>query len=255
MKTPRTSKTVFFTIVSDNYYYPIGCHKFITSFKKYHPDIDLVVFRQDMINKVFKEKGVNFYMAKPTFAKLLVNDYDLVVNIDCDSAILGRMDEVLKEDYEVGGAWNFNEYENASLENVTEKMYVQAGLIGSRDKRFWDEWEKANKEAMNYVRQENDILNLVWYNNEYVNKLKRKIFDKKTKDFYGCKSLGREMEFYVKDDKVMCGDGQVVVYHQARGAKFPKLDFTVSSLDISTDVSNYWEVLSMSGLTVKYGTV
>lgn len=248
------SKTVFFTIVSDLYYYPIGCHKFVNSFKRFHPDIDLVVFRQDMIDKIFKEKNINFYMAKPTFAKLLTDKYDLVVNVDADTAIMGRLEEVLKDDYDVGAAWNFNLYENAVLPNITAEMYLQAGLVGSRDKKFWDIWEEANKDAMTHVRQENDILNLVWYGDDYVKTLKRKIYDAKIKDFYGCKSLGREPEFYVKDDKCWCGDGQVIAYHQARGGVFPKLDFITSKhLGFTYQVAQWWEKLSMSGVTVKYG--
>jgi len=245
-------KIVFFTLVSDGYYYPIGCHKFVNSFKKFHPDIDLVVFRQDMIDKVFKEKGINFYMAKPTFAKLLTDKYDLVVNIDCDTAIFGRMEEVLKDDYDVGAAWNFNQYENSNLPNITDEMYLQAGLVGSRDKKFWDIWEEANKDAMKYIRQENDILNLVWYDVPYIKGLRRKIYDKDTPDYYGCKSLGQEPKMYVKDDKLMLNKGRVIAYHQARGAMFPKLEFGVQELGFSTEVVNHWNKISMEGVTVKY---
>ena len=122
-------KTVFFSIVDDNVYYPSGTHIFINSFKRFHPDIDLVVFRQDMIDKVFKEKNINFYQAKPTFAKLLCDEYDLVVNIDCDHVITGRLEEILKGDYDIGCPWNFNDYENASFDHITEEMYLQAGQI------------------------------------------------------------------------------------------------------------------------------
>ena len=55
---------VFFTIVNDRYYYPVGTPKLISSFKKFHHDIELVVFRQDIIDRIFKEKGVNFYNCK-----------------------------------------------------------------------------------------------------------------------------------------------------------------------------------------------
>jgi hypothetical protein len=156
----------------------VGTPKMANSFRKFHPDIDLVIFRDDVINKVFKEKGLNFYNSKPTFAKLLTDKYDLVVNIDADTVITGRLDVVLKGDYEVGTAWNYNAYENASFENITEKMYLQAGLVASTSKKFWDEWEKANKEAMKYVRQENDVLNKVVYGKGTKPLYKLKIFDK-----------------------------------------------------------------------------
>jgi hypothetical protein len=220
MKQPA----VCFTIVDDRYYFPVGTHKFINSFKKFHPDIPLVVFRQDMIDKVFAEKKINFYMAKPTFAKLLVDDYDLVVNMDADTIVTGRLTKVFDEEYDIGGAWNYNDEENTSVENVGVKDFVQAGLVGSRLPHFWDVWEEKNKDAMDYKCQENDILNLVWYNHPDFKNSKKVIYDKE-QDYYGCKSLGREAEFQVYSDKLWCRGEQVLAYHHAHGAIFPKLQF------------------------------
>jgi len=234
---------VCFTIVDDRYYYPVGTHIFINSFKKFHPDIPLVVFRQDMIDKVFAEKKINFYMAKPTFAKLLTDKYDLVVNMDADTVVTGRMTKVFDEDYEVGAAWNFNDYENTSVDNVTEEMYVQAGLVGSTNKKFWDIWEEKNKIAMALKCQENDTLNLVWYNDPEVSKMNRVIFDK-DKDYYGCKSLGREPEFEVHSNKLWCRGEQVLAYHWAKGAIFPKLDFDRNPLGFSSEVCEWLKKLS-----------
>lgn len=238
-------KTAFFTIVDDAHYYPEGTHILINSFKKFHPDIDLVVFRQDMVDKVFKEKGINFYQAKPTFAKLLTDKYDLVVNIDVDHVITGRLDEILKGDYDVGGPYNFNDYENASFENITEKMYIQAGIVASTNKKFWDVWEEENKKAMDYPRKENDILNLVVYN--LMPELKVKIFDKE-KNYYGCKSLGRELQFYIDDDKLMCRKEQILAYHFARGNVFPKLDF--STMPLTDEVKKWLKEVSYYGQSV-----
>lgn len=39
-------KTVFFTIISDSHYHGCRTDDFIKSFKKFHPDIDLIVFGQ-----------------------------------------------------------------------------------------------------------------------------------------------------------------------------------------------------------------
>lgn len=239
-------KVVFFTIVDDAHYYPEGTHIMVNSFKKFHPDIDLVVFRQDMIEKVFAEKQINFYQAKPTFAKLLTPTYDLVVNIDADHIICGRLDEILTTDYEVGAPWNFNDYENASFENITEEMYLQAGIVASRSPQFWDVWEEANKDAMKYLRKENDILNLVVYN--HMPELKLKIFDK-DKDYYGCKSLGREAQFYREDDKLMCKGEQILAYHYARGNVFPKLYF--DQMPLTDEVKEWMKAVGFYGQSVK----
>ena len=244
-------KKCAFTIVDDNYFYPVGTHIFINSFKRFHPDIDLVVFRQDMIDKVFKEKGINFYQAKPTFAKLLTSKYDLIVNIDADTVITGRLTEVFdKVDYEVGAAWNFNDYENASFENITEEMYLQAGMVASTSKMFWTVWEVENLEAMKYLRKENDILNLVVYN--HMPELTLKIFDKK-KDYYGCKSLGREPQFYIDNDKLMCRQEQVLAYHFARGNVMPKLNF--KTMPLTDEVKVWLNNIAMSGNSVTIGGI
>lgn len=243
-------KTCFFTIVDDVHYYPEGTHILINSFKKFHPDIDLIVFRQDVIDEVFKQKSINFYQAKPTFAKLLTDKYDLVVNIDADHIITGPLDAIVKGDYDVGAPWNYNDYENASFENITEKMYLQAGIVASTNKKFWDRWEEANHDAMKYIRKENDILNLVVYN--MMPELKLKIFDEKH-EYYGCKSLGRELEFYVDDNKLMCRGEQIRAYHFARGNVFPKLNF--SQMPLKDEVKKYMQHIAMFGKSVKIGNV
>lgn len=237
MKKPA----VCFTIVDDRYYIPVGTLTFINSFKKFHPDIPLVVFRQDMIDKVFAEKKINFYMAKPTFAKLLTDEYDLVVNMDADTVVTGRMSKVFDEEYEVGGAWNKNDYEDASFDEIKPEMYVQAGLVGSRNPKFWDIWEEANKNAMRYVRQENDVLNAIWYRDPDVKNMIKVIYDEK-EDYYGCKSLGREPEFEVYSDKLWCRGEQVFCYHHAKGAIFPKLQF--DRMDFQPEVARWLQNLS-----------
>jgi hypothetical protein len=245
----KEEKVVFFTIVSDNYYYPVGTPKLISSFKKFHPDIPLVVFRQDLIDKVFEEKKINFYMAKPTFAKLLTPHYDLVVNIDADSVVLGRLETILEQDYEIGGVMNLNDYENRTIENVNEEMFLNAGLIASRNRDFWDIWEEKNKKAMDYVCKENDVMNLLIYNHPKVKKMKLKVFDKEG-DYYGCKSLNREPEFYVEDGKIMCRGEQVFIYHHAKGGVLPKLEF--EKMGFPEEVVGHLYFISTYGITETY---
>lgn len=240
-------KKVAFTAVDDRLYYSEGTHIFINSFKLFHPDIDLVVFRQDMVDKLFKEKNINWYQAKPYFAELLF-DYDLIVNMDADHIILDRMTEVFDNvDYDVAFPWNFNDYENSAFENITEEMYLQAGMVASTSKKFWLKWQELNSKAMEYPRKENDIVNLLVYNE--MPELKLKIVDK-NKDYYGCKSLGREPLFYAKDGKTYCSkdDGQVVAYHFARGNVLPKLD--IPNMPIKDDVKVLWTELATKGQSV-----
>ena len=250
----KKERVVFFSFVSDNYYYPCGTHLMVNSFKRFHPDIELVIFRQDVINQVMDKKQINFFNAKPTFAKLLAPYYDLVVNIDADHIILGKLDSVLATDYEVGAAWNYNDYENRTVGNVTEKQFLNAGMVASRNPKFWDIWERENANAYKYVCAENDILCLTWYNDLEVKKMKRKIFDKDIPDFYGCKSLGKEAKFKLKGNKIMCGNGQVLAYHHAKGGSvLPKLQF--ETLPFKKDVVNFMNAVGRFGTTQRYGKI
>lgn len=243
-----------FTIVDDRYYYPVGTHIMVNSFKKYHKDIPLIVFRQDKIDEIFNKYNINFYQAKPYFGEIVANlGYRLVCNIDADTVITGRLIEVFdKEDYEVGGAWNLNDYENASLENVTSDMYIQAGLIASTNKLFWAKWKEANSSAMKYLRKENDVLNLLVYNDSEIKKMKLKIFDK-DKNYYGCKSLGRESEMYVDGKRLMLRGEQVIAYHHARGGVLPKLDF--DNMPFSYEVKELLKYIAYSGVTETYASI
>lgn len=240
-----------FTAVDDNLFYAEGTHIMINSFKRFHPDIDLVVFRQDTVDKLFKEKGINWYQAKPFFAELLENDYDLIVNMDADHVVTGRMAEVFDNvDYDVAFPWNFNDYENASFENITEEMYLQAGMVASTSKKFWAKWREMNKDAMKYLRKENDVVNLLVYNE--MPELKLKILDKE-KDYYGCKSLGREPQMYIEEGKLMLRNEQVLAYHFARGNHFPKLDFP--SMALTPEVKDWLIDLTQYGQTIKITNV
>ena len=250
----KDEKCVFYTFVSDQVYSVIGTPILINSFKRFHPDIDLVVFRQDMVDRVFKERGVNFFNAKPTFAKLLTPWYDLIVNIDADCIVCGRLDAILAQDYDFGTAWNFNDYENRHIEEITDEMYLQAGLVASRDKKFWDIWEEANKEAWKYQCAENDILNFIAYRNPYLKKLRLKIFDKE-KDYYGCKSLNREKEFIIGEDgRLKCRGENVLIYHVAKGqAHLPKFDF--ERLGFSDHICRYLSTLGGYGTSCRYSSI
>ena len=178
----------------------------------------MVVMRQNVVDKLFPEKGINWYNATPYFAQLLFEDYDLVVKMDVDHVVTGRMMEIFDNvNYDVAGPWNYNDYENSTVENITAEMYIQGGLIASTKKEFWLKWQEMNRDARKYKGRENDVLNLVIYK-------AIKIVDRE-KDYYGCKSLNRESEFYIENDKLMCRGEQVLAYHNAKGGVYPKLDF------------------------------
>jgi len=245
-----------YTIVSDNYFVPCGTPKFINSFLRFHPDIPLYVFRQDYVDAMFNEYGINFFTAKPYFGKLLSDKYELIANIDADCVILGRMSAVFDtDDYDIGAAWNLNDYENRHFESedgaikVTDEMFLQAGLVASRKQEFWGYWMEWNKEAHKYLCAENDTLNLLAYGDKRTKDWKLKIFDK-DKDYYGCKALNRETEFVLEEGKVMCRGEQVLCYHHAKGgAALPKLVY--EKMGFTPEVVAYMNAISDYGTSFK----
>jgi len=227
-------KTVFYAILSDDFKDTVVDYQgFYKSFKRFHPDIDLVVFGNNEINKLFSEKTwLNFCNCKASFAKLLYNDYDLVVNVDADFYFFDRLTEIIEGlDYELGGCANYNASLNVSINlpvtngyiipHISEQQYIQGGLVASPSKKFWDDYEEHSKNLADHLPlMENDILNILWYSGEY----KTKVFEgdidfnsENFKTYFNCSLLGRESGCSLKDGKVWLGDKQVKSYHVANG--------------------------------------
>lgn len=251
---------VFYTFVSDDYYHPVGTPGLINSFKYFHPDIPLVVFRQDIVSKIINPQTkylggtVNWLNAKPVFAKILTEKYDCVVNIDADSICTDRLDEVFTNDYDIGSVMNLNDFENRSLDNITNEMYLQAGLVACRRPEFWDIWmAESLKNNWQYKCAENDSLNVVVYNQLIPDGWKLKIFDK-DKDYYGCKSLNRESEFKLENGGLTCRGEKVKLYHSAKGpGNMPK--FQLDKMGFKPEVIRYLHLLTNYGVSEIYDQI
>lgn len=224
-------KTVFYTIISNSHYAGCRTNEFIESFKHFHPDIDLVVFKQSEIDYHFgRNENLNFYNCKAYFAKLLYNQYDLVVNIDADHLILGTLDSILAADYDVACPANYNVFSNASLKIVStgnnvssfvsEQYYYQGGLIASTSKAFWDAYDYASmKHSHRLHYKENDVLNLILELCDY----KVKYLDgdasfksEKFHSYYGCASLGLEQLAVVDNGQIKITGKPIKAYHFAK---------------------------------------
>lgn len=226
-------KTVFFTWITDNYKNTnIDFDSFYKSFKYFHPDIDLVVFDSLAVSQLFTHKPwLNNTNCKASFAKLLYNDYDLVVNIDSDFYFFDRCYEILSADYDVAACSNYNIVQNVTLQPqrlnnyntpyIDEIHYIQGGLIASTNKKFWDEYEKLSEQLSNKLPiYENDVLNILWHSEQYRTKVLDGDYDYRSKEFlcyYNCSSLGRISNCVVKNDKVYLDDKPMRSYHVAHG--------------------------------------
>jgi hypothetical protein len=250
-------KTIFYTIISDSHYYGCRTDEFIKSFKKFHPDITLKIFREEEIKKNFDEnKKLNFYNSKAAFAKLLYNDYDLVVNIDADHLIFDRLEEILIGDYDVACPSNFNIHLNSGIKVVSYNssrmtsetvltpfdQYLQGGIIASTSRSFWDHFYEASiKHSDNLVNKENDILNLLCQ----LSSFKLKILDgdwkytsEKFTCYYGCASLDREKQAIIVDNKIKL-DNKIVKAHHFAGGGSKKLEIDqVFNKDVAAFIKN-----------------
>lgn len=204
---------------------------FLNSFKKFHPDIPLIVYDEaDM-----KKQGVNYYNAKATFGHILSKEYDLVVNVDADHYFFGRCEEILAADYDVACPANFNETDNLVGIKVSSGIngggnhqdlisvvdFLQGGLIASPNKNFWAHYEYASRKYYErFVCFENDILNLVAYLYPYKVKVLDGHCDYRTKQhkrWYGCSIINKERNCYVENNRMMLEGKPVIAYHFAHG--------------------------------------
>lgn len=231
-------KTVFFTICDSaiqknptNNSRNLDFAGFMSSFKRFHPDIEMIVFDE----KDMKKMEVNYYNAKAAFGKLLSESNDLVINVDADHYFFDRCEEILSADYDVACPANFNITNNLVAINVKSGIYgsaneqtlisvrefLQGGLIASPNKYFWDHYDfAAQMYYSKFVCFENDILNLVAYLYPY----KIKILDGSVelngvdkKAWYGCSIIGKEKDCYINNGKIFLEGKPVKVYHFAHG--------------------------------------
>lgn len=230
-------RTVFFTICDSKLqkglpnFRNLDFDGFAKSFKKFHADIDMVVYDETHMARY----NVNYYNAKATFGELLSREYDLVVNVDADHYFFDRCEEILKGDYDVACPANFNETDNLvgikvssgitgeGNKNwiVTEQEFLQGGLIASPSKQFWQHYKYcADKYYNKFVCFENDVLNLVAYLYPYKVKVLDGHCDYRNvahERWYGCSIINKEKKCVVENGKIMCEGKPVKAYHFAHG--------------------------------------
>jgi len=233
-------KTCFFTLLESGYSSTIEYELFEKSFKYFHPEIPLFTLRDDEISKLKSaNSNIDMYNIKASAAKLFYNDYDLVVNIDSDHFIFGRLDEILKGDYDVASPSSHNLYEN--VDHITIRTYLNnmyqiiptenyrhAGIVASTSKNFWDTYEAASiKHARHMTCRDNDVLNMVIEFGNFKYKVLDGAYhcdDSTRRGFYGCSSLNKEHMCEIVNDIVCINDIPLKCYHVAKGSNKPKFN-------------------------------
>jgi hypothetical protein len=140
------------------------------SLKYFHPDIELKIFGEEDIKQINLPEP--YYRAKAFFGKQLSKDYDLVINIDADCIVVGSLDDIINSSYDVGSVYNNLlgipdplKRPICTLDKTNPLFYVNAGLVASKSKKFWDWWDDLNKRHFfgQYQFREQDTLNMIFY--------------------------------------------------------------------------------------------
>lgn len=127
-----------------------GTYKLINSFRYFHPDIKIYLYEDDEINRVYREYNVNLSNALPALmldAKRKFNS-NYICHIDSDSLCLGRLDNILKLDYQIASCMNNpdigdrDERQNRPRElwNLPNNKYVSCGCLSTNSEDFLLKW-------------------------------------------------------------------------------------------------------------------
>lgn len=214
------------------------------SFKRFHPDIELRLYGDKEIDE-YNDKNF-FYRSTPIIAKNLMEEgYELILKLDADQLILGKLDVIFKGDYDVGTVLNINRvdpprYGLVSTYNIPPNRYMNCGLVAMTSKRFVDNWYKlCHSPLFNTLQyREQDILNILYHYGDY----KVKCFDDydAKNNYYawhGLVAKGEGPKMQIKDGKVVLPIGKdkypdreltIKAYHWAGGGNEPKMNYRIA---------------------------
>jgi lipopolysaccharide biosynthesis glycosyltransferase len=250
-------KTAFITHCSDDWFYNGGCAKLLTTASYFHPEIPFYVFGNIELNALNKSYGnsLNWCNIKPFVANSIADSYDKVIHFDSDCIILGKLDELLQSKEDIIGVRNNNDYNTASkftdppitVAGCKPEDYMNAGLVGSCNKNFWEEWMSTGSSCARYPYQEQDTYNLIIQSGKY----SFECLDSKDKPLhygischYGKDTYWDSAKEIIKiSDDFMLKTKKVKVWHQAGGSHhWPKLNIdTFFSVETAKEIKKILE--------------
>lgn len=181
-------EAIFFTCCDDaNFKYAIPFWKSMTKFHS-PKEIDMIIYTtmKDPKELAKLPEGIKvvdltrylkdpmfFYRQKPILSEPLLDEYELVVGLDCDQLVLGDLNYILNtKDYDVGTVINWNRadpqvfgFVELSRIGITPPEYFNCGLVALRSKAFAHNW-LVNCFSPQFDRcqyKEQDILNIMCY--------------------------------------------------------------------------------------------
>lgn len=249
-------KTTFCTLATGEYYSQGGTGNLIKSAAKFHPDIPFIVFSDaeieaihsryiDLVEQMslelppeirpeppYRLPEMGFYHA--LIGKLLSEEFDLIIYIDCDSLIVAPLTEVFSEDYEIACVRNIADNGKAGkfdcqVDGLDALKYVNGGFTACRRKDFWSHWALLNLK-FNFETHfaEQYTLNVLFHSGIY----KTLLLDSIEKDvYYGNASTYGEVTHWdswqrivIDGDLLKLDNKTIKILHEAGGTHLPKMD-------------------------------
>lgn len=207
------------------------------SLKYFHPDIPFIIFDQQKIDEIIKED--------PNFMKVygyayvglkLSKEYEIVIQMDADSIVCSKLDELLNIDpqYDLACVQNNSPLGfQSTYGNIPMNEYVNAGLIVSRSEQFWQEWlDRCKTEAAGKMFGEQDVLNIIIQEKKY----KVLMLDgENTNVYYGCSSYNNYNNMKLEGENILLYGKKVKIIHTAANPN-NKLDIFGASQEVKDRV-------------------
>lgn len=182
-----------------------------------------------------------YYRATPIIAAGLLRTYDAVCKLDSDMLILGNLDHIWDDEYDVAVTYNSNPKEDKAypirLMDIHPMSYLNAGFVVMKSKEFVNHWLGLcmSDHFHNFQFKEQDMLNLMVYlmSERFGGKYKVKFLDDGDK-WHNLRSKGYSPQMKLIDNKVILqknaewpndGDKQIVAYHWAGGNQPGKMNY------------------------------
>jgi len=225
---------VFFTIAGD----PVNlgyAQKMEKSFHHFHPDIRLEIFGEEEIKKA-NDPNI-FYRATPLYGRILLEKYPLVIKIDADSVVTGKLDHIIDDKtYDVGCVLNWNRVDPPrynfplTVWDIPMQDYMNCGFVAMRSLPFVNQWWRLclNPKFFNYRFREQDLLNIMYHYGDY----SVKCFDH-SNQWHGLVSKGEWLNFEKRGEEIFLpivdkypdAEKKIKVIHFAGGEIPDKMNF------------------------------
>lgn len=150
---------------------------FKKSLRKFHSEEELPLYEvQGEELEVYLKQDPNFfYRQKSIIAEKLIKEYELVIGMDCDQLVVGKLNYIWEtKDYDVFTVINYNradaqEYPLVGGWGIVPVEYFNCGLIAMRSEKFIKDWRAQcftpQFDRMQYKEQ--DLLNAICYFGNY----------------------------------------------------------------------------------------